>query len=227
MARGVYARTFRRLFRFLIASVILAILIIFAWRFAISGTPKKLKGLSPNDVLKETYLDLNGDIRPFTQKHITVTRADNCYGYFSVTQVIFIPEAKQVQVVFRYNTRTLEYLTKDYELAEKPERDADLYDLTLVRTSFTTEDKDEEKVQENRIFPTSVEKYQKNNYMYRKVIFDSVDIDEDTAGIFLDIYYVQDVHYDRDAYGTLALYDYTTRCDPYSMSRKEKSLLQS
>ena len=60
--------------------------------------------------------------------------------------------------------------------------------------------------------------------------FDGVDMNnpaKPVLAVYVDIYYIGDVDYDKDAYGTLCIYDYKAQREPYELSKKEiVSLIQ-
>ena len=130
--------------RAVVLSLILAVAIILIWRIGSSGNPKAVKYLSPNQTLREAYALHGDDLTLQYQKQASITRAKNNYGYFSVTQCVFIPEANQVQIVFRYNKSTLRHLAEDKGLDAVPEKSGTHFDVTLLQTTdLTPENKDD------------------------------------------------------------------------------------
>jgi hypothetical protein len=156
---------------------------------------------------------------------------DKNYGYFTAADTVFVEEADQVQVLLRYNNSTLRHLMKYYGLTEKPDRTADLYDVTLyvVYDKTPADQTDNGKTGDanitvERIPATSVLRAESIMYNYRRLTFDGVDMNDPAKpvlAVYVDIYYVGDVDYEKDAYGTLCIYDYKAERKPYELSKKE------
>ena len=71
---------------------------------------------------------------------------------------------------------------------------------------------------------------EKSLYNYRKFVFDLDECGEDLAAllesgellaVYADIYYVEDMNLDAEAYGTLCLYDYKTKTEDVELSKRE------
>lgn len=196
----------------LVGLFVFAVIAVLLWRIFFSANiPDTIDTLAVNEDILAAYEEHGEDIQLLYQDQGTVTRAEHNYGYFSVPKCTFIPEANQVQVVFRYNNSTLSHLATDYELGEIPSRDADLFDVTLVRTTDTTpDDKSDntnaETLVKERFFPTDVKRETTSLYTYYLYVFEDVSVEELTAGMFVDIYYNGDIDYEKSAYGTLCIY---------------------
>lgn len=211
-------RTFRLFGRAVkISFTVLIFLIcgILLWRVFSSGDPASMSRLSVNEPLKEAYRE-HGDslVLQYQNQNPSITQADYNRGYFSVTQYVFIPQANQVQLVFRYNNSTLQHLQEDKGLAELPSKDADLFDVSLVVTRDLTpdnaEDNDKEEfIAKERILPTDggCVRDTTSLYTYYRYTFDGVTVEDVTLGVFVDIYYVGDLNYKERAYGTLCIYN--------------------
>ncbi|MBO4213176.1 MAG: hypothetical protein J5894_03575 [Clostridia bacterium] len=194
------------------------------FRMLSSGDPNEVKTLLVNKNTYDAYVESGETLDMFYQEHSSITRGDENYGYFSVSQVAFIGSAKQVQLVFRYNNSTLRSVAKDLSLAEVPSRDDDIFDVTLVVSrDLTPEDKTDNDVSakdkpgsvaETRYFASQSISATKLMYNYRKFVFDGVEIDENTLAVYVDIYYKGgDVtpDYEKTPYGTLCIYDYASQ----------------
>ena len=112
-------------------------ILFFIWRaFFSTAVPTEVKSLSANPALKAAYEAALADGKEVTvfyqeSQYDTTTVRDKNYSYFSAKDARFIVEANQVQLLFRYNNATIRHLVEDYGLTETPEREADLYDVTL------------------------------------------------------------------------------------------------
>ncbi len=217
-------------------------IIFFLWRVFTSGNPKDMERLTPNAPLKEACLAAEAEGRDpvvFTQyqKNYITSVKDKNYGYFAITDAKFVTDANQIQILFRYNNSTIRHLVTDYGLAETPDRDEDLYDVTLYvaydLTPDVTSDNDgnaPESVKFVRYFPTSQEAGKKNLYNFRKFVFDGVDMtvtDNPVLAVYVDIYYKGDVDYDKESYGTLIIYDYASGEDHYELDKKELEAIKA
>lgn len=230
-------------FRVLVTVVIGAVFVVLFWRMLSSRVPRELLTLSPNEVLKEAYEKEGEELYLFTQEQNSITRTDKNYGYFTVSDAVFIPSASQVQVLIRYNDSTLAALRRDYGLDFDPEIDRDWYDVSLVvATDKTPEDdsdnlsNDPQSVMLSRVQPTLVSAREHHGrHSYRRLVFDGVSMDELTLAVYADFYYVGDVAYESpdfdiykdEAYGTLCLYAYTEAKDnePRELTSADKEAL--
>ena len=186
-----------------------------AWRIFFSENYEKVKGLHCNEKLEEAYAQYGKDLILQYQVQPSITKSDRSYGYFSVVECVFIPQINQVQLVVRYNNSTLEHLKEDYELSKVPNRSETLFDVTLTVASENPEDA-------CRIQPSEKSDYEYTKlYTYRRYTFDNVPLNDLTTGIFVDIYYVEDVNYEEEAYGTLLIYNPASPWRPYKPTRDE------
>lgn len=215
-------KTAGRIFKFLFHAT--SILIVFGtigivlWRIFMLGTPNEMKDLIPNEILCAAYEESGGELTLYYQEQNTITRAEESYGYFGAPHVTFIKEADQLQVVFRYNLSTLKHLKEDYSLAQIPDREGDYFDVTVSVSTDLTPDvaddnsgNDPESVLQTRYYPTSCTTYQNSLYNYVKFVFDGICIEEDTLAVFLDVYYNEDIDYEKEPYGALCLYDFKSK----------------
>ena len=231
------------LIKFTAAAIIAGVIALLVWRIYTSGTPSDLKAMIPNDRLATAYEDQGDDLYIFKQDHKSITTAKRNYGYFAITDYYIIPEANQIQLVFRYNNSTIRSLAEDYKLSQVPATDAELFDMTLVLQTDLTPDNDSDNagdvadtVDYERIFPVSVERKQTNLYNYFRYVFvidgengslsDMLESGELLA-VYADVYYNEDINYDSEAYGTLFLYDYKTDVVRQRLSGRDKRAIKS
>ena len=230
------------LIKFTAAAVVMGVIALLLWRIFSSGTPSSLKAMIPNDDLSAAYETYGGDLYIFKQDHKSITTAERNYGYFAITDYYIIPEANQIQLVFRYNNSTIRSLAEDYKLDKVPSRDADLFDVTLVaQTDLTPDNKNDnagdnkEAVEYTRVFPTSVERKQTKLYNYFRYVFEfdseGLDLSELLEGDLLlaidaDVYYDHDIDYEDTAYGTLFLYDYKTDVIKQHLTSRDKRAIK-
>lgn len=214
-ATGRVIKTLALVFVFSVCALVL-------WRIFSSGDPDSMTKISVSKATYEAYEKHGDDLRIYRQNQNNITRAEKNYGYFSVTQVYIIPEANQIQVVFRYNNSTLKYVAEDLGLGEVPSREEDIFDISLAISTDLTPDRTDDNaysakefpdsVSEARYFPSeTVESDTKTVYNYRKYIFENVSLTDLSLAVYVDIYYkgngtVPD--YSEESMGTLCIYTY-------------------
>lgn len=215
---------------------------ILLWRIFSSGDPQSMKTLYVDDKLHAAWQQAqeeDRDIVMYTQEYDNITRAKHNYGYFSITQTLFIKDTDEVQLTFRYNNSTIRHLKEDYGLAEIPNREEDLFDVTLVviydltpadKTDNENQDPDVAVDSVKRVRYTPVVQYAdtKNLYNYRKLVFEDVGLnntDMPILGVFVDVYYKGDIDYEEDSYGTLSIFNYNYPIKEYQLTGKDKDAL--
>ena len=222
-------------------TLVFGTIIFFLWRAFISTiVPAEVDGLSMNDKLHaawQTAESAGESLTLFSQAQGDTTSAEKNYSYFSAKNVTFIQEADQVQLLFRYNNATLRHLKEDYGLPENPDRHGDYFDVTLVVAYDLTPDvtadnlkSDPESVRLVRYHATSSETAETLIYNYRRLTFDGIDMtvtENPVLAVYMDVYYKEDVDYEKDAYGTLCIYDYITQTDYAELSKKDREALES
>ena len=199
------------------------------WRVFFSGNvPGELEALQPNDALVTAYGEKGDGLILYTQEQSTHTRGEENYGYFAVPEFTYIPEAKQMQVLFRYNNSTLEATEEKYGLAEPLPRGEEVFDVSLVLvTDNTPEDTSDnadgsENLKKDRIAPTAHAVSSTALYTYFVYVFDNVDIKDDIIAAFFDVYYKDDVDYEKAAFGTLRLYHCESEWIKVELTTKDK-----
>lgn len=206
------ARAIGVVFRLVATLLILSVAGVVIWRVFFSAKiPKSVCYLQKNEVLSAAYAENGGNLTFRRQEQASITRGEKNNGYFSIVDCVFIPEAEQVQIVFRYNNSTIRHLAADYGLDAIPDKSADLFDVTLLRTTDLTPDDasdngDPTTFASERIHATSATRAESALYTFYRIVFDGVSIESDTEGIFSDIYYLGALDYSATPYGTLCLY---------------------
>ena len=145
---------------------------------------------------------------------------------------MFIPEAEQVQIVFRYNNSTIRHLQQDYQLSSLPEKSAHLFDVTLVKTTDLTpndhtDDLDESTLSSTRVQPTGeLLRAETALYTYYRYVFDGVTVEDITDAVYIDIYYVDDIRYEDKPYGSLLIYAWDEEWIAYRPTRADLNAIQ-
>lgn len=231
MANGHNMRLFWRVVKWSVSLLLFLVCGILLWRVFSSGDPKEIKHLMGNEALYEAYDAHGKNLVLQYQDQDTITRADYNRGYFSITQYVFIPEAKQVQLVFRYNNSTIKHLAQDYALDAVPDKSEELFDLTLVtKTDLTPEIREDNENSEcvlmKRYYPSAATRTETSLYTYYRFVFDDIEITPDMLYVFADIYYKEDIDYEKRPYGTLCLYDDQSPWIHDKLSRTERKMLE-
>ena len=228
-----------RIFGFIVKAVcgifIAAVVGLLLWRIIDSSIdPKSMNTIIPNDKLCAAYEQNGGKLTMYDQNQTTHTRGENNYGYFGITQSVFIKEADQLQLVFRYNNSTLEHTKEDYSLPAVPSRDEEVYDVTVtIMYDLTPDNPDDndgktpEAVRFERFYPSDMVSAQKTLYNYRKFVFDGIEITDDVIGVYVDFYYVGDVDYDEKPYGSLLLYYNGDKNRTVNLTAQDKKLIEA
>ena len=204
------------------------------WRVFFSTViPDTVEPLLSNPALSEAYAEQGDALTLRYQDLSTITRSSDRRGYFSVVSCVFIPEAEQVQIVFRYNNSTIRHLQKDYGLPELPKKSDKLFDITLaVTTDMTPETKednlDASTLAVKRFYPSEpFVREETSLYTYYRYVFDGVHLEEDTNSVYVDVYYAEDIRYDQRPYSTLLLYAWDEKWVPYSPSRADRLAMKN
>ena len=216
-------------------TLVFGTILFFLWRaFFSTAIPAEVKGIALNDTLHAAWKaadDKGEEMTYFTQAQSDITSAEHNYSYFSVKNVMFFEDANQIQLLFRYNNATIRHLVEDYGLPEVPDRTAELYEVTLyVAYDLTPDDvtdnagNDPESVRFVRYHATATESEQTLIYNYRRLTFDGVDMtvtDNPVLAVYVDVYYKEDIDYEKDPYGTLCIYDYLTEKQYHALDKNE------
>lgn len=220
--------------RGLFTALIFFVCAFLLWRvFFSSKLPREMKRLAPNAALAAAYAEHGEDLELFTQEQATVTRGERDAGYFGVPRCVFIPQADQVQLVFRYNNSTLKHLQADFNLSERPERGVELFDVTIVSMrDLTPEDTSDNKdgsetIEKTRIAPTDKKIDTTALYTYFLYTFDGVSTDSDIIALFLDVYFEDAIDYTREAYGTLRLYHAESSRESMKLTSAERKAIEA
>ncbi len=229
MARYRAPRLAGYVFRSLAALFVFSVCALLIWRvFFSTRIPERIDTMIPNPALAEAYGEKGEELTLQYQDLATITRSTDRMGYFSVVECVFIPEARQIQLVFRYNNSTIRHLQADYKLAELPKKADHLFDVTLVRTtdltpSDRTDDLDGTTLSEERFFPSEQYRVREETalYTYYRYVFEDVTAEDVTDGIYVDIYYTNDITYTERSYGTLLIYAWDEEWIPYEVTKAD------
>lgn len=218
-----------RIIKISLIAFVIAVNALIIWRvFFSANIPREIKTIAPNQALCEVYREYGEDMTLQYQDQYTLNYDKGKEGSFGVPTYVYIPEAKQMQVIFRYNNSTLRKLAKAYELEELPDKDNEYFDVTLLQaTDLTPDDATDQAESYHRITPTSKTRDTTLLYTYYRYVFDGVEIDENAvSSIFLDVYYIEDLNYEQKPYGSLMLYTHLSEWRDVPLTAADKKALQ-
>lgn len=232
-----------RLLKFLIVCLVITICALLLWRVFTTSTPKEIENIAVNDDMKAAYAQKGDELYVFKQLYDEMTRHERNAGYFGVPEAEFVPDANQGHIVFRYNNSTLREVATDYSLPAIPPRESDLFDVSMVVCVDLTPENKNDNIGEElanfknvRIKPSSEQSAKNTLYNFKRLVFefekgeeplDLAELLEKDAiiAIYIDVYYKEDLDYQKTAYGTLCVYDYRANDIAVKLSGKEKKAL--
>ena len=212
--------------------IFVSVLGVLFWRMcSTSNDPSSISNLIPTKKLANVYSVQKDELEAYYQKLDKFTRGDDNYGYFAVTQSVIIPDAENIQIVLRYNNSTLEYISEDFPelFPTVPDRDADLFDITLVKViDLTPDDLEDNEKEENlkyeRYSPTTSVAEKTSIHNYRRYVFENISC-EDAIEVYVNIYFKETVNYDDPAFGIIQIYDSENFRHPYTLTSNDKKVL--
>lgn len=177
-------KLFGKLFKYTILSVSFLIFAFFIFRLAFSGTPKELRRIVWTPQAIEAYRSSPETFEAIEQEQETYITND---GKFWILDVVYLPEAKQLQMVIKYNDSTLKYLKEALGTETLPEEPFvySLLDNNGARYETHTQ-----------------ETGRRLNYNYRLLAFENIDL-TDISVMYVDIYYTDAVDYEKAPYSSL------------------------
>lgn len=205
--------------RSLFVLLVMGICTFLLWRMLFSGrAPRELRHISSNEVLREAYAQ-NGTLTVLEQPTQTGhTEAADNYAHFRIDWCLFLEEADQVQLLFFYNNSTLEHVSEKLGIEPSLPRAEEVFGVELVLCTEV-----EGEVVERVIAPTACEQGENSMYSFFKYTFDGVDIAEDTAVIYFDIFYEAE---EREALGTMRLYHRESHSERRELTAKEERIIK-
>lgn len=221
-----------RILRSILVLFLLLLTLFLFWRVFLSNRlPKEMRTLVPDEALHRALL--SGELHPFTQEQSTLTREERNYGYFGVPRFVFVPEAGEAQVVFRYNNSTLKKVAADLGLPEALPRGEEVFDVSaLLITDLTPEDTSDntdgsETLSTRRVHPAARQIAVTRLYTYILYTFEEVCPQPDTLVVYLDVYYGENPDYSEKPLGTLRLYHIDSANEPVKLSGKEEKAIRA
>ena len=225
---------------FIIACLLVTVLLLFRI-CSQNRIPDEIETVAVNDALLSAYAEKGEELPIIYQDYDTYSHENDSNemslggvptrnagkAYFAVPTAIFIPDAMQAQLVLRYNNSTLKYLSMDFPTLcpEIPPRDADVFDITLVKVTDLTPNNSEDNDDPNAIsverFPvTDVKSAEKGLHNFRRLTFENFDL-EDALRVYLCIYYKGCTDYTAEPYATVTVYESHEKNLKYQLTDKD------
>lgn len=202
-------------------TVIIGINGILFWRMFTSGDPKLMETLMVNDRTAAAYAEAGDSLDVIWQNQDRL----NEEGLFAQSNLRYLPAIDQLQITARYNNSTIRAMAEAYELSAVPEREAEIFDITLVKVIAPTAEEqaaaDDAALsvdalgdaavdvalprKEVRYFAAACISDTKTVYNYRRLLFEDVDL-SDASALYLEFYYKEAIDYDAEPYSDVLIW---------------------
>jgi len=175
----------------IVLAISLFIYAFFIFRLCSTGSaPDSVSGIVWNDITRAAYAADPDGFEIYTQEPSTFITDD---GRFWISDVVYLPDAKQLQFTVKYNDSTLKYLKQalgddSLVLPDEP------FDYSVLDNSG------------NRYHTHSSFSEKEQNYNYRRLVFEDIVIPENTV-FYVDMYYVGSINYEAIPYGSLQVWN--------------------
>lgn len=220
-------RTIGKIAKWALIGVVVLVNVLVFWRILFSDiVPKEAKTLTVNDAVYAAYEAADGALTLYTQTNDPVSWEGDTRGYFWVSQAVFVPDARQVQVLIRYNNSTLEHIKEDFALTDEPARTDDVADVTLVIKRTTLDEDGAPQVESLRVQATAqVLSTTSGLYNYRRFVFEDVNVDFSRDDVTVEIYYVGACDYDEPAYNAIPVLYHDRTVEPLELTARDRKAL--
>lgn len=188
-------------FKTVILAISLFIYSFFIFRLcSTQDAPKSVSSVVWNETARAAYAADPDGFEIFAQEPSTFITED---GRFWISDVVYLPQAKQLQMTIKYNDSTLKYL-KEALAKQQTEGTDNGEDLPLPEIVLPDEPFDYSVLDNSgvRYHEYSVSSDRVQNYNYRRLVFENIVIPEHAA-FYIDMYYVGAIDYTAIPYGSL------------------------
>ncbi|MGM9642097.1 MAG: hypothetical protein ACI3XI_02695 [Eubacteriales bacterium] len=237
----LFWRILGKIIKYTAIGIIIAINALLIWRvFFSANEPSVMETISSNEALAHAYKEyLAGDMsEPFAvyqagkdnigtdeawHKRLDVETgkvADNFFAQFFLTDVVFFPEAGQVQTVLRYNKSCLKHLAEDFELEKVPLKSDDVF-VIVLEVTYKPDGSSSKTV---RIDATLTASASTSLYSYRQLSFEGLPDFESITDMNIEIYYKGEAE-SADPYAEIDIYDASLGTRPYDLDKKDVGAL--
>lgn len=202
-------------------AIVLLVYVLLFFRIYIKGNPKsaseflwtpeavaayKLEG--ENFVVKTQKIESYNKILGYDENNVPIVERViyndiTGDGSFQISELMYVPSTKEVQVTLRFNRSSLDKLKDEYKLSERPDGEIFFFALDSLDGNYYTD--------------YSYTASKRFTYEYRRLVFKNVDLDAAEL-MYLNIYYIDDVRLaspltftakdeDNSVHCTLPIYD--------------------
>lgn len=194
-------------FKTIVLGISLFIYGFFMLRLCTMDAPEDMQKILWNDVNRAAYAADPAGFEAFDQEPDSFINPE---GTFWVSDIVHLPDAKQLQVTVKFNNSTRDHLKArlidqkivddGYAVPEEP------FDYTLIDNNGT------------RYHPSAVTTATKQNYNFRRFIFENVDMSAITD-LYIDMYYLGGIDYAAAPYGSLKVWDVDLPTTPHNVKK--------
>ncbi len=208
-------------FKVVILGISLFIYSFFIFRLcSTQDAPKSVSSIIWNEITRAAYQANPEEFQILSQEPSTFI-TDN--GRFWISDVVYLPQAKQLQLTIKYNDSTLKYLkealAKQQAEAETAEtdngKDVILPEIVLPDEPFDYSILDNSGVRYHEYASISD---REQNYNYRRLVFENIEI-PDHAAFYVDMYYVGAIDYSAIPYGSLMAWNTSLKTEELKVEK--------
>ncbi len=231
-------RILGKVIKYTAIGIIIAINVLLLWRvFFSTNEPSAMGTVASNPELVQSYKDyLAGDMEdPFAlyqagkdnigtdekwHKQFELEEGEvqeNFFAQFFLTDVVFFPEAGQMQTVLRYNKSCLEHLAEDYDLSKVPSKSDDVFVIWLEVTYKTEGSAEKTVTLQSELTASDTTSL----YSFRQLSFKGMPEFESITDMNIVIYYKDDAERGATPYSAIDVYDKELGTRPYSLDKKD------
>ncbi len=215
----------KKILLYTVRTIAVLICLMFIWRVIFAENKSTLSKLSPTDTLCAAYAE-NGNIELLTHDVVDEI-SDN--GYFSAYAFVYSPETSELQVTVRYNNSTVNALG-DVEFRLFTVDSSSGKDATNVSGGDAGVDENGGRTYQGHpagddVFPTVAEKTKKLFYNYERLVFDGIEIGENT-NVIITICKAGAAKNDQTYEAAVTAHFAEQPMKNYKLSNSEKALLE-
>ena len=163
--------------------------------------PKSVSSIVWNETTRAAYAADPEGFQILSQEPSTIITDD---GRFWISNVVYLPQAKQLQLTIKYNDSTLKYLKQALANQQNHAQDDPAETVTVDVILLPDEAFDYSVLDNsrNRYHEYTFTAAREQNYNYRRLVFENITIPEHAA-FYIDMYYVGAIDYSAIPYGSL------------------------
>ncbi len=207
-------RPVKLLIKILLYTIIFGTFALMIFRIAIAEHyPSALQRPYVSDTLR-TYATSTGTSPVLRHQELRVSYDRSREARFFAAYQYYCPEAGELQIVLRYTDSTLTMMQTELELSEVPERGAQSFFFVLRDGDGRVVSSPAVCVQEEDAFL----------YHYMRLVFSDIDFSQLQTGLWLDVYYAEDVDLTQEPYAYLIVYEEALAGDDTTLTLTQEEL---